>query len=631
MRLNKNFLLLLLLGLLVSSNIVKGDEDAGEDAETEEMELDEEEEAGTAVEKEGGVAVLTDDNFDDYLKEHDVTIVEFYAPWCGHCKSFAPTYEEVATELEGKAGVGKVDATVHKKLGTRFSVSGYPTIKIFKNGEPFEYKGSRSKTDVVNKVLEYADPDWKPPPVAVVTLTKANFDSIVDDADIILVEFYAPWCGHCKKLAPEYEAAAQELKLHDPKIILAKVDATEEPTLATKYDVSGYPTMKMFRKGRMYEYEGGREQNTIVSYMKEQVKPPSKEVTSVKAIRSILRTSADVTIIACFDGEDDKTLEVFQDAGNKLRSEFEFQHTFSSEVMKNLGASVGDVLLFHPERFHSKYEKKRYKFTMTESTDKDALTAFFREHAIPLVGQRTKDNTKTRYNKKSPLVVVYYGVDFSFDYRKATQMVRSKVLDVAQGNLDMTFAIANEDDFGPELKRVGLEDSPEDINVVIYDEDEKRYPMEPSEEFDSDVLSEFVSEFKAGNVKPKIKSAPKPKKNKGSVKIVVGDTFDKIVMDKSSNVLVEFYAPWCGHCKKLEPVFKKVGKKFKDDKRVVIAKMDATANDVPNSAFKVEGFPTIYFKPAGTNTPVKYDGGRTLDDFVEYINKEVNTSGKDEL
>ena len=49
--------------------------------------------------------------------------------------------------------------------------------------------------------------------------------------------------------------------------------------------------------------------------MKEQVKPPSKEVTSVKAIRSILRTSADVTIIACFDGEDDKTLEVFQDAG----------------------------------------------------------------------------------------------------------------------------------------------------------------------------------------------------------------------------------------------------------------------------------------------------------------------------
>ena len=66
-------------------------------AETEEMELDEEEEAGTAVEKEGGVAVLTDDNFDDYLKEHDVTIVEFYAPWCGHCKSFAPTYEEVAT------------------------------------------------------------------------------------------------------------------------------------------------------------------------------------------------------------------------------------------------------------------------------------------------------------------------------------------------------------------------------------------------------------------------------------------------------------------------------------------------------------------------------------------------------
>ena len=51
----------------------------------------------TEIEKDNGVAVLTEKNFDDYLEENDVTIVEFYAPWCGHCKSFAPTYEEVAT------------------------------------------------------------------------------------------------------------------------------------------------------------------------------------------------------------------------------------------------------------------------------------------------------------------------------------------------------------------------------------------------------------------------------------------------------------------------------------------------------------------------------------------------------
>lgn len=130
----------------------------------------------------------------------------------------------------------------------------------------------------------------------------------------------------------------------------------------------------------------------------------------------------------------------------------------------------------------------------------------------------------------------------------------------------------------------------------------------------------------AGKLTPQIKSQSIPKKNTGPVKVVVGKTFDKIVLDKTKDVLIEFYAPWCGHCKSLEPIYKELGKAVKKEKNLVIAKLDATANDVPEQ-FRVEGFPTIYFAPANNKeNPLKYDGDRTLEGFTKYLKEKATVS-----
>lgn len=126
-------------------------------------------------------------------------------------------------------------------------------------------------------------------------------------------------------------------------------------------------------------------------------------------------------------------------------------------------------------------------------------------------------------------------------------------------------------------------------------------------------------------MKPIIKSQPVPK-SQGPVVTVVGKTFEKIVQQEGKDVLIEFYAPWCGHCKKLEPTYKKLAKKLKKNKDLVIAKLDATANDYP-SLYKVEGFPTIYLATANDKkNPVKYEGARELKDLVKFI--KDNASGK---
>ena len=65
-------------------------------------------------------------------------------------------------------------------------------------------------------------------------------------------------CGHCKKLEPIYSVVARQLKALAADVIMARVDATMETELAKDYDITGYPTLMMFRKGRQYEYQGGR-------------------------------------------------------------------------------------------------------------------------------------------------------------------------------------------------------------------------------------------------------------------------------------------------------------------------------------------------------------------------------------
>lgn len=90
----------------------------------------------------------------------------------------------------------------------------------------------------------------------VVVLTDGNFSDFLESSGNVMVEFYAPWCGHCQALAPEYAAAATELK--DSDAVLAKVDATEENELAQKYEIQGFPTVLFFVDGVHRPYQGPR-------------------------------------------------------------------------------------------------------------------------------------------------------------------------------------------------------------------------------------------------------------------------------------------------------------------------------------------------------------------------------------
>jgi len=223
------------------------------------------------------------------LNDDSVWVVEFYAPWCGHCKALTPEWKKAAKALKGIVKVGAVDVDQHNELGGQFGIQGFPTIKIFggNKNKPQDYNGARQASAIVSEAMRVAQQvanerlsgkggssggsggsgGKKGNPADVVELTSSVFDKeVLDSKDMWLVEFYAPWCGHCKKLAPEWAKAATELK---GKVKLGAVDATQFQDLAQRYGVRGYPTIKYFPAGAKLdaeEYDGGRTAGDIVQW-----------------------------------------------------------------------------------------------------------------------------------------------------------------------------------------------------------------------------------------------------------------------------------------------------------------------------------------------------------------------------
>jgi len=114
-----------------------------------------------------------------------------------------------------------------------------------------------------------------------------------------------------------------------------------------------------------------------------------------------------------------------------------------------------------------------------------------------------------------------------------------------------------------------------------------------------------------------------------AVVVLTPDNFDSVVLDATKEVFVEFYAPWCGHCKRLTPIWEKLSAVFKNDKDVVIASLDADAHKDLGSRYGVTGFPTLIHFSKSDKSGDRYSGGRELPDLVSHVNTKAGTQRLD--
>ncbi|KAH7325400.1 protein disulfide isomerase [Rhizoctonia solani] len=232
------------------------------------------------------VVEVTSKNFNSIIGQGKPALVEFYAPWCGHCKNLAPVYEQLAdafSHAKDKVLIVKADADGEaKEIAGKHGVTGFPTLKWFGPDDATKsdpYEGGRELNDLaafIEKNAGVKSSIKPPPPPETLQLSYRDFDEVVmDPENDVLVAFTAPWCGHCKSLKPTLEKISKTFK-SDSKCIIANYDADNamNKDIAARYHVRSYPTIKFFPKGsstkEAVSYDFGRSETDFVKFLNEQ-------------------------------------------------------------------------------------------------------------------------------------------------------------------------------------------------------------------------------------------------------------------------------------------------------------------------------------------------------------------------
>ncbi|XP_028282159.1 protein disulfide-isomerase A3-like [Parambassis ranga] len=464
-------------------------------------------------------------------------------------------------------------------------------------------------------------------------LRDTDFDYLAAEHETMLVKFYAPWCGHCKKLAPEFEKAATRLK---GSVQLAKVDCTAHSETCARFGVSGYPTLKIFRYGKdSGPYDGPRTAEGIYQYMRKQTGPDSVHLKTRDDLRSFIN-NYEASIIGVFSGAHSPGLAEFLKAAGLLREQFRFAHITDLQLAEEHGCSSECVLLFRPPRLANMFEDgvEVFRDHLTISS----LRRFIRDHIYGLCPHMTLEN-RDRLQVRD-LLTAFYDLDYHHNVRGSNYW-RNRVMKAASKHTGrgLMFSVANKKDFLSELESdfgVGTSDGGDLPLVTIRTKLGYKYTMREEFTRDGKSLERFLEDYFAGRLKRYVKSEPVPEQNTAAVKVVVAETFDDIVNNPDKDVLIQFYSPSCPHCKKLEPAYRELAHTLYTDQNIVIAKMNAVDNDVP-LGYDVQGYPTIYLAPVGRkDEPMRYEGGRELQDFLRFLKREaghglVDGGAKDEL
>jgi len=240
---------------------------------------------------------------------------------------------------------------------------------------------------------------------------------------------------------------------------------------------------------------------------------------------------------------------------------------------------------------------------------------------LPVFGEMGPTTfTKYALARSSMLLVFVETPDASDDGYRLVQAVAQEL----RGSYGLLSAHVDRKTFAEFEKELG--GNKDDLPVSILDYSNERSFAFGTRERTAEALLQFAHEFVSGALKPNSRSAEPPSTNDKPVKVVVGHTFEQLVSRSGKDTLIEFYAPWCGHCQKFEPVYEKAAEYLqRSGSDVVLANMDITQNDLPaNVNFKFEGIPSLFLSLASGKV-IPFKGPRSIEAVLDFVHNHATS------
>ena len=409
------------------------------------------------------------------------------------------------------------------------------------------------------------------------------------------------WCAHSvlvifhntQSLKPAYAAAATKLKAADGvDAILAKVDATQEKALADQFGVRGYPTLKWFVGGELVgDYSGGRSESDIVAWVTKKTGPATRDLADVAALE---KAEADegVYAIAYLAELSGPAYESFVAQAEKDDSAT-YLTTTSEAVAAALGLTApGSAAVV---RHYADTGVERVagaglpEFEATEGEFGDKVAALVLAQRLPAYLEFSQQNAPTIFGSGVPKQVIVCAPESAWGRESTLEKALAQASATTRGKVVLVTAKLGTPNADPIAKFFGVEAGAEEPFVVGFDSgSNKKFSFPEGAKPDAEGIAAFAQSIVDGTAQGLLKSAPVPDEpTDNGVTVVVGKTVEDIVFDTERDVLLEVYAPWCGHCKALAPTYEKLAKKFAGVDSVVIAKMDGTENEHPEISAQV--------------------------------------------